>query len=98
MGKAPITTDDDRRHEQGEEVPGRGHQALGHRGEPEAEGEGEDGDPGEQRLPLGRERGHGVASFRRTRPSRRTARPWIAPSSAETTYCQVKEYSPSRPA
>ena len=51
----------------------------------------------DERLPVGGGRGHGVAPSRRTRPSRRTARPWIAPSSAATTYCQVKEYSPSSP-
>ena len=55
MGKAPITTDDDRGDEEGEEVPGLGHQALGHRGEPEAEGQGEDGAAGDEQLAIGRD-------------------------------------------
>ena len=88
----------DRCDEEGEQVPGGGHESLGHRREPDPEGEDDDGAPGQEHVSAGGGRGHGVVPFRRTRPRRPTARPWITPSSADRTYCQVNEYSPSRPA
>ena len=68
-----------RRGRRGARPRGRGPPAPGRT---RARGPGRGRRPG-RGAPSGRRgTGHGVVPFRRTRPSRRTARPWITPSSA----------------
>ena len=84
-GKRADHHRDDRRHEQGEEVPRLGDEAFRHRGEPEAEDEGQDGGPSDEPfrsdvhgwlalavapVPRGAPRGPG---WRRPRPRERTS-------------------------
>ena len=70
MGNAPITTATIAATKRAKRCQASGTRPSGHRGEPEPEGQGQDGGPGDEGLPVGGGRRHGVAPLRRTRPSR----------------------------
>ena len=69
----------------------------GRRHEPHHEGERHDRRPADHDPSSRRHGRHGAAEPSGTRPLRSAARPWNAPSSCRTTYCQVSSYSPAMP-